>query len=265
MNNWRIWDNEKEYGGVFLKRATALLPEMECSKAVAEIICDIIQENDVIVDIGCGGGHYLVSLDKRINCLFNYYGFDATAYYIELARKAFFEKINTNPLRLKTVFEIGDIYNLPVKDQFADITMCNNLLLHLPSIEKPIKELWRIAKKYVIIRTLIGKVSFRIKQIIHPEGYTEEGEPLNFHYLNIYSEEYIKSIIDTLDYVDEYKLFPDTNFNSNNIGLSNYEDKKIPHNVTTIINGMQVNNYIILPWHFIIIKKNKVDLKPVDT
>ncbi len=259
MDNWRIWENEKEYGDVFFKRATALLPEMESSKAVAEIIRDIIQENDVIVDIGCGGGHYLNSLDKRINRSFSYYGFDATPYYIELARKAFFEKNNTNPLRLKTVFETGDIFNLPVKDQFADIVMCNNLLLHLPSIEKPIKELWRITKKYVIIRTLIGKVSFRIKQIIHPEGYTEDGEPLNFHYLNIYSEDYMKSIIDTLDYVETYKLFPDINFNPNNIGLSNYEGKKVPHNVTKIIDGVQINNYVILPWQFLIIKKNKVD------
>ena len=48
---WRIWDEEKEYGDLFYKRATGLLEEMESSKAVALKTAEIFEENDRIVDL----------------------------------------------------------------------------------------------------------------------------------------------------------------------------------------------------------------------
>lgn len=254
-DNWRVWDKDKEYGEALFKRATGQSPEMESSKAMAEVISGVIEDNDLIADVGCGAGHYLASLDKNVKCHFSYLGIDATSYYIELAKKAFFENKRGSPLRLKTAFAVGDIFNLPVNDESAEIAMCSNLLHHLPSIARPIQELWRITKRYVIIRTLIGKVSFRIKQINPPEKYTESGEPVNFHYFNIYSEKYIESLVHGFKRVKEYKLFPDLEFVVANIGHTNYKDKIAPHDLTTIINGMQVNNYIILPWQILIITK----------
>jgi hypothetical protein len=134
--------------------------------------------------------------------------------------------------------------------------MCNNVLLHLPSIEKPLSELWRVTKRQLLIRALIGKVSFRVKQINSPEKYSPEGEPVNFHYFNIYSEDYMRSLIEGLSGVKDYKLFEDKDFNEGNLGdTSNYVGNAAPHDLTTIINGMQVNNYIIQPWQFLLIEK----------
>jgi ubiquinone/menaquinone biosynthesis C-methylase UbiE len=253
--NWRVWDEEKGYGDLFFDRATGKLTEMESSKAAAKVVSSIAKEHDVIMDVGCGAGHYLVSLDSHLQVPFSYIGLDATSYYIELARKAFLEGNTTNPLRINTSFEVADIYDLASKYNIADIVMCNNVLLHLPSINKPLQELWKATKKYLIVRTLIGKVSFRIKQINYPEEYNENGDPIHFHYFNIYSEEYIKKLIGNLASVSKYSLIQDTDYNPDNLVAP--KSANTPHDLTTVVNGMQVNNYIIQPWSFVLIEKKR--------
>ncbi len=254
--NWRIWEKNKDYGKALYSRAVKQNPEMESSKAAARIVADILSKNDLILDAGCGAGHYLVSLDKTLSLPFSYYGIDSTCYYIDLARQAFLSEKKSNTLRISTDFKKGDIFNLPLQNNFADIVMCNNVFLHLPSIEKALSELWRVTKKYVIVRTLIGSLSFRIKQIVQPEEYSEDGEPVNYCYFNIYSYAYIDSLIKSLGRVEESKLIKDTDFNPRNIGAVNYKGGIAkPRNMTSIVCGMQVNNYIIEPWHFLILKK----------
>lgn len=85
-NKQEIWDEAKKYGEIFYQRATGQLPEMESSKAVMKILRDIINDNDTLVDMGCGGGHYLLSIAKNINKNFDYIGLDRTANYLELAK-----------------------------------------------------------------------------------------------------------------------------------------------------------------------------------
>ena len=76
--------------------------------------------------------------------------------------------------------------------------MCNNVLLHLPSIVKPIAELSRVARRFILIRTLIGDESFRIQEVFSKETwpfstvptdqeFDDSGEPTSFGYENIYS------------------------------------------------------------------------------
>lgn len=255
-NNWRVWDKDKEYGDLFFKRAVGELPEMESSKAIAKIISNIIVANDKILDVGCGGGHYLRSLDKQNEVNFSYEGIDQTEYYIVKAKEAFSLPINNNPNRLITNFQIGDIHNLPFSNNYAEIVMCNNVLLHLPSIERPLKELIRVGKKYVIIRMLLGKSSFRIKQVEQPEEYDENGEPINFHYYNIYSEDYLRNMLDKLVGDNKYSFKDDIDYNPSVFGnQTNYIAQK-PEDLTTSINGVQLNVYILQPWKFVIINKN---------
>ncbi len=252
--NWRIWDKDKEYGDLFFKRAIGELPEMESSKALAHIVAKYVNKNDKILDIGCGGGHYLRSLDKILNKDFRYEGIDQTEYYIERAREAFSLAVNENGYRTETCFKVGDIFNIPVEDNNAEIVICNNVLLHLPSIEKPLAELIRVSKKHIIIRTLIGTSSFRIKQIEQPEEYDESGKPSNFHYYNIYSENYVKRSLDNLG-VNSYSFFDDVDYNPSIFGgTSNFVGKK-PDDLTTSIDGIQLNVYVLQPWKFVIIQK----------
>ncbi len=257
-NNWRIWEKNGEYGKSLYSRAIKQNPEMESSKSAARIVDKILQKNDLILDVGCGAGHYLVSLDNTLRLSFSYYGIDATANYIDLAKQTFSADQKSNALRINTNLEKGDIFNLPVENGFADIVMCNNLFLHLPEIKKALGELWGAAKKYVIVRTLLGNASFKIKQIIQPEKYSEDGEPVNYHYFNIYSYDYMNYLVKSLNNVRRFSITKDDDYNPDNIGLSNYKsDVSKPHNMTTIVQGMQVNNYIIEPWHFLIIERQK--------
>ncbi|MDD5679954.1 MAG: class I SAM-dependent methyltransferase [Candidatus Omnitrophica bacterium] len=254
-DKWRVWDKDKKYGEVFYKRAVGKLPEMESSRAAAKYVAKLVKANYTILDVGCGAGHYLTSLDNILRAPFSYHGIDATAYYVQLAKKAFAKNVNGNLLRKSYVFETGDIFNLKLTDNYADVVMCNNVLLHLPSIEKPIRELWRVTKRFLVVRTLIGKTSFRIKQINPPEEYGRDGEPRNFHFLNIYSQEYISRLAGNLGGVKKYRLIEDKDYNPDNIGRSGDAKEKKSHNMTVIVNGMQVNNYIIQPWKFLIIEK----------
>lgn len=252
-NNWKIWEKDEDYGKLFKDRAEGKLPEMESSKAVAKHLKNLISKHDIVMDVGCGAGHYLKTLDNTFEEEFSYIGIDATKKYIEFAIEAY--ENQDNSLRINTDFRVGDIFNLPTEDKEADIVMCNNVLLHLPSVEKPIEELYRSAKKYLIIRTLIGRTSFRVKHVEAPEIYDENGEPENFHFLNIYARDYIESIIENLPDVKNYTFFDDYDYNVKNIGEVNYQNKENPEDLTTIIDGMQVCNYIIQPWCFLIIEK----------
>ena len=256
-DSWRVWDREKGYGEMFYRRAVGKLSEMESSRAVAKHVEKLVKANDMILDVGCGGGHYLVSLDKRLRVPFSYCGIDATAHYIRLAKKAFGKDVNHNPLRTSCSFRVGDIFNLKLEDNYADVVMCNNVLLHLPSIEEPIRELWRVAGKSLILRALIGRNSFRIKQINPPERYGDNGEPRNFHYYNIYSQDYVLRLINRLRGVEKYSLIEDRDFIPSRISNSGYKRGRKPHDLTVMVNGMQVNGYIIQPWKFLILQKSR--------
>ncbi|WP_320035328.1 class I SAM-dependent methyltransferase [Halarcobacter sp.] len=253
-DNWKVWDNMPEYGDNFHARITGEKNEMESSKSLAHLLQEIISKDDLILDVGCGAGHYLKSLDNILKKPFNYHGVDATNYYIKLANKAY-SNFNLNTCRKKE-FSISDIYELNIEDEYSNITICNNVLLHLPEIDKALAELVRVTKKTIIIRTLVGDSSFRIKQIREEEEYNEVGEPINFHFFNIYSKTYFNKLAEK--YSLKIQIIPDTNFDPKNIGKSNYEKSERPFDLTTIQNGYQVNKYIISPWCFIKLEKKNV-------
>lgn len=249
-NIWRIWDNEKEYGERFVKRIKGELPEMESSKALAKTLKDEVNEYNKILDVGCGTGHYLASLLKAIDHPFSYTGVDATRYYVDLAIdtwKGIFDDAK---------FVQGDIFNLPFEDNSFDVVYCCNVLLHLPSVEIPIKELIRVAKRLIIVRSLFSDRSFRVMDVhkSNNEEYLEfdiNGQPKSFHYYNIYSKDYINDILKKSK-VNNVEFKEDTNFNANAIQkeFELFESSDQTH----MLDGYQVNGCIIQPWHFLKIK-----------
>jgi len=254
-SDWKVWDSNSEYGDVFFKRATGELPEMESSKAAATHVARLIKDNFKIVDVGCGSGHYLKSLIGLLKVPFHYLGVDATENYVNLGKKAWANKESSIELLKSVDFKQGDIFHLPLEDGIGDIVMCNNVLLHLPSIKSPIEELIRISKKYIVIRMLLGKNTFRIKQCYEPEVYDDNGEPENFNFHNIYSERYVTQLLKLNDSVANFEFIYDTDFDEKSINAAVSDYKEEPPNATKVINGLQVNNYIIQPWQFVIIEK----------
>lgn len=260
-SSWRIWDTEEDYGLLLFKRATGQLPEMESSKAVARIVKRLLPPGGTILDAGCGAGHYLRSLKREIAAPFRYTGLDSTRRYIELAREAWREEPEAD-------FHLGDIFALPFADAHFDVVISCNVFLHLPSIKTPLRELVRVARRHVLVRTLVGERSFRIQEVYspetHPKSYggdsdeeefDDDGEPKYFHYYNIYSRSYVEKLLKGIPGVQKFQIYPDTEYDPQNIEAELTSES--PPDATRIIGGLQINGYILQPWHFIEISKER--------
>ncbi len=255
-SSWRVWDRQREYGDLLYRRAVGELPEMECSKATARLIQPWMGAGDKVLDVGCGAGHYLRSLVNTISVPFDYTGLDATGYYIELAQKAWKHIPTARFLR-------GDAFSLPVDEHSFDLVMSANLFLHLPSIAIPLEQLIRAARRKVLIRMMVGDRSFRIQEVYSPEThpdwfegradrgeFDERGEPISFHYFNIYSRSYIRKLLAKNPRVGDVRFIPDTFFEAEKIAAGQTVYSGAP-DATTILGGWQVNGYILQPWHFV--------------
>ena len=91
--DWEIWKKRSQVERS-IKRLKKQLPEMECSKQLAEIVKKLYKSGDQILDFGCASGHYYNSL-KRIDGNLKYTGFDPTKPYIFFRKKIFLKKIKT--------------------------------------------------------------------------------------------------------------------------------------------------------------------------
>lgn len=241
------------YGEVLYKRAIGEAPEMESSKAAARRLKGILKQGDTVLDVGCGAGHYLRSLRNNFDFSFPYMGIDATQSYVDLAVKAY----KNDPA---ASFRQGDIEALPVKDQSFSVVLCMNVLLHLPRILPAMRELWRVTGRTLLIRTLVGEKSFRIKQIGENETemkdtedplFDADGEPLRFHYFNIYSERYVRWICSTFPGVASCNIEQDHDFNPEALTAAHWPDKAKPGDLTQMLGSQQVNGSILEPWAFV--------------
>jgi ubiquinone/menaquinone biosynthesis C-methylase UbiE len=253
MDTWRKeWlssEEGKAYGELFYKRATGALPEMESSKAAARRASHLLDTNGArIADIGCGAGHYLRSLQSAMKRPFQYVGVDATQQYVDLARKAFDGVKDVS-------FQQGDIFKLPLPDRHADLVMCNNVLLHLPSIAQPVRELARVAARKVLVRTLVAEKSYVIKDVApDPQGddFDEQGEPRGFHFLSIYSEKYVERLFRSTGRVRSIAFELDRDFDAARVTDSGRLLKDAWDKTEVSNGGMQVSGMIRLPWTWVI-------------
>ena len=241
--HWHPSNAGEVYGEVMQKRALGELPEMESAKAVVKLLEAKLKPSDKLVDLGCGVGHYLRSLRAAFDFTVDYTGIDTTPHFIDLARRSFAEDE-------KAAFFQGDLFNLELEDQSFEIAMCNNVFLHLPTVETPLAEICRVAKRHVIIRTLVGERAFRVQEIHEPETYDENGEPANYNYYNIYGKTYIERLVSIMPRVKSFRITADQDFDVDRI----QGEKEIRPDralVTTVCDGWQVNGYVMAPWCFI--------------
>lgn len=140
--NPRYWDSWNEEGiKGFLRDSDE---GMDSASRVK--IRDILQQHPRarLLDAACGpavelDGYTKYALDVR------YYGMDITEGMIKVARK----------LYPKHDFQIGDIANMPFKDDSFDIVLARHIFEHLTHYEKPLAECYRVAKNIVIVNFFI--------------------------------------------------------------------------------------------------------------
>jgi ubiquinone/menaquinone biosynthesis C-methylase UbiE len=107
-----------------------------------------VSQNDHIIDIGCGSGTYQKALSKGI-----YIGCDLNSQSLKKAVKA-----------PNAEYICADATHLPFKDNFFDIVLCSEVLEHLDSPLKAIKELARASKKMIVLTFPNEKVMERFGQ-----------------------------------------------------------------------------------------------------
>lgn len=242
-----LWDSSAdgdEYGRVFYARATGALPEMESAKAAARRVRARIRAGDSVLDVACGAGHYLRTLRSQVDVDFSYTGLDGSPRYMALAKQAF----AADPA---ASFTAGDAFRLPFPARSFDVVMCNNVLLHLPSIEKPIAELVRVARRFVLVRTLVGDRSFRVQDVQGADDeFDDVGEPRSFHWYNIYSRSYVQRVFRASSRVAAVAIEEDRDFDPARIA-ANTDEQPRATDATSLLEGWQVNGYLLLPWSFV--------------
>jgi ubiquinone/menaquinone biosynthesis C-methylase UbiE len=251
------YQKNKVQADVYYKRAIGVYPEMESSKAVAKFVKKYVKNNYSILDVGCACGQYFRSLNRTIKKNFTYTGVDPYDIFLDKAKKAWRNYKNVS-------FKKGNIFKLPFKNGEFDIVICNNVLLHIPNLIKPIKELLRVAKRTVIIRTHIHDKSYRIQLVynnkwwkytnVKPKNeFDKKGNPRSFSYFDVVSEDYFKSIVLKPYPKAKIVINEDNFFNAKLINKSSKKEKR--PGATKIVNGMQVSDLLILPNKIVEINK----------
>jgi SAM-dependent methyltransferase len=250
---WRqAWESDalgKPYGDLFFARATGELPEMESSKAAARRIAALAHPGDSLLDVGCGGGHYYRSLKAYVPVSLRYTGLDSTLYYIDRAREAFASETSVR-------FVLGDVFAIDFPDRAFDLVMCNNVLPHLPSIARPLGELCRVARRRLLIRTLIAAKSYVVQDVFPgDEGvdFDENGTPLGFHYLNIYGEPYVRRLLGTIGRDVSVRIEPDRDFAAASLRDTAHA-LPAAWDATEVARDTQFSGPIMLPWHWITVE-----------
>ena len=254
LNEYR---NNYNNAKVYYKRAIGLYDEMETSKAMAKMVSKFVKTNDKILDVGCASGHFYRSLEKKIKKNFFYTGIDPYKIFLKYAKKAWKNKSNVDFLQ-------GNIYELPISNKAYDISFCSNVFIHLNDIIKPLKEIIRVTKKVIIIRTVLFETSYKIQLVYNNKWWRDtnvkpvdefdlKGNPRAYSYFNILSFDYINQNIKKILPNSKITFIKDKFFNKKIINNSHRVEKRPL--ATKIIGDEQVSGCILQPHYFVIIEK----------
>jgi len=96
------------------------------------------------LDVGCGVGRYAELMDILLPKLdITYTGVDYSKPIIDAAKKHF--------MKGRRRFFVGNIQRLPFKNKEFDVICASRVIQYSPDYRKAVRELKRVAKKYVIV------------------------------------------------------------------------------------------------------------------
>lgn len=138
----------------------------------------ILDENDTVLDVGCGEGSVTIPIAKRVKKVI---GLDSSPKMLECLEKRADENNISNieailkPIEELTYEEIGDV----------DVVVCSRSLNGIIPIEEVLSELNKIANKYVFI-TIFGPENKKIEKDFDKElGIKTEDFPDYNYFFNI--------------------------------------------------------------------------------
>jgi len=144
-----------------------------------------VDPHKIIVVLGCERGHTISDLHKAIG--FNksrFFGLDISQFALDKAK----ERAITEGYDGNSTFFMNDVNKICLKDNFADVVICSNLLEHLEDPKKCFKESLRILKpdgRLIVVVPFEKLVTFAKRCIkpfgllgnlkVHTEGHIHKG------------------------------------------------------------------------------------------
>jgi len=149
-SRYSIWEHTAALAELYEARAAGTAPELTCHAQAAELLAELAAPGDSLLDAGCGSGALAHALHRRRVPL-DYWGVDATAAFIEMARRHL-PALGVDARRL-TAARLEDL------DGEFDHVACINVLSNLDHYARPLDRLLRMARTSVVLRESIGSVA----------------------------------------------------------------------------------------------------------
>ncbi len=252
------YENNFNNAKIYFDRATGKSPEMEVSKAIANILKPKIKNGSRLLDVGCACGHYYRSIKKKVKKDFFYTGTDPYEIFLDKAKIAWKNDANVNFLK-------GNIYKLPFQKNQFDLTICSNVFIHLNKIKKPLQELLRVTKGTIIIRTVVYDVSYKVQLVYNnkwwkntdvkpKDEFDKNGNPRAFSYFNILSKDFLEGTIKDINKKAKVTFVKDNFFSKKKISSSNKKERRPL--ATRIVEDEQFSGCLMQPHYFVIINNN---------
>ncbi len=188
----------EKYRELFRLRAEGKLEDMECTKSLFNLLKKLQVSPTSILDVPCGVGHYYRKLRELGN--FDYIGLDLDKKSIEMARDVWKDAS-------KAHFEVRAIDNTGLPDNSIDTVICYNLLLHLRDYKNAVRELFRVTKKHLIIRSLFGASAFSTRFDAPPDY--RDVYPAGVYYYNTYAKSDVEAFVRSLGPPARIQWVPD--------------------------------------------------------
>jgi len=135
--------------------------EQDHRNHIASVINQYLVEGTILLDAGCGSGEVYKHIrgylqDKNIR----YLGIDGSVPFIEKCRDRYkddFQIIeNDNWTHREMVrFELQNLFGTVFADKLFDMTICIDVVQHVGYYESILKEIFRITKKKLLVRTWV--------------------------------------------------------------------------------------------------------------
>lgn len=130
--NWDVWDKDRVgiYVNTYGEPKNPKPDHLKRMKLMVSLV-----EGDSILDVGAGCGHLYHQLPKSID----YTGMDSSQPMLDYA------KLHAPDAE----FMLGDVYDLSPFGTY-DTVGAQSLLIHLPEITKPIREMWKHTARVMV-------------------------------------------------------------------------------------------------------------------
>ncbi len=162
MNSRRVFD-------LYRRRARNQEVEMTCAAQAATMLAGISSPGQALLDVGCGSGWFVHSLQSRGLDL-EYWGVDATEPYVSLAHS----ELAAYGIPDEQVLH-GRIEDLSGS---VDHVVCMNVLTNIDNWHRPLDSMCEIAGDSIILRESFGETS-QYSLVI--DRFLDAGLPLKVH------------------------------------------------------------------------------------